>query len=103
MESHFINVNNIRLHYMEEGEGEPVILLHGFPEFWYGWRKQIPALGKKFRVIAPDMRGYNLSDKPKGIDSYGIDILASDIAALIKALNLSKVNLVGHDWGGAVA
>ena len=88
---------------MEEGEGEPLILLHGFPEYWYSWRKQIPALSKNFRVIGPDMRGYNLSDKPTGIASYGIDILAADIAALIQSLGLGKVNLVGHDWGGAVA
>ncbi len=102
MESRYVTVNNIRLHYMEEGEGEVVVLLHGFPEFWYGWRKQIPVLGKRYRVIAPDMRGYNLSDKPKGIVNYGIDILASDIAELIKSLNVGKVNLVAHDWGGAV-
>jgi epoxide hydrolase 4 len=103
MQSHYITVNNIRLHYVEEGEGEVVILLHGFPEFWYSWRKQIPVLGKNYRVIAPDMRGYNLSDKPKGIANYGIDILAKDIAELIQSLSVGKVNLVGHDWGGAVA
>jgi pimeloyl-ACP methyl ester carboxylesterase len=103
MTSHFIEVNGIRLHYMEEGSGELVVLLHGFPEFWYGWRKQIPVLSRHYRVIAPDMRGYNLSDKPKGADQYKIGILANDIAALIKKLGTGKVILVGHDWGAAVA
>jgi pimeloyl-ACP methyl ester carboxylesterase len=103
MTQHFITVNGIRLHYVEEGQGELVILLHGFPEFWYGWRKQIPVLSKKYRVVAPDMRGYNLSDKPKGIQNYKIEILASDIAALVKALGEEQAIIAGHDWGGAVA
>ena len=100
---HFIEVNGIKLHYVEEGQGELVILLHGFPEFWYGWRKQIPVLGKKYRVVAPDMRGYNLSDKPAGVENYKIDKLAGDIAALINVLGEEKAIVVGHDWGGAVA
>lgn len=103
MESRFVTVNNIKLHYMEEGSGEVVLLLHGFPEFWYSWRKQIPVLAEKFRVIAADMRGYNLSDKPQGISNYSIDVLADDIAGLIRSLGVERVNLVGHDWGGAVA
>jgi pimeloyl-ACP methyl ester carboxylesterase len=103
MVSNFIEVNGIRLHYVEEGTGDLVILLHGFPEFWYGWRKQIPALSQHYRVVAPDMRGYNLSDKPKGISEYKIDILAKDIAELIKKLGTGKVILVGHDWGAAVS
>lgn len=103
MGSKFIEVNGIRLHYMEEGSGELVILLHGFPEFWYGWRKQIPVLSQKYRIVAPDMRGYNLSDKPKGAAQYKIDILAKDIAELIEKLGKGKAIVVGHDWGGAVA
>ncbi len=103
MTEHFVTVNGIQLHYMEEGEGDLVILLHGFPEFWYGWRKQMPVLGKKYRVVAPDMRGYNLSDKPVGVQNYKIDLLASDIAALIQALGQKKAIVVGHDWGAAVA
>jgi len=103
MTEHYIKVNGIQLHYMEEGQGELVILLHGFPEFWYGWRKQIPVLSKKYRVAAVDMRGYNLSDKPKGIDAYKIDVLAKDIAELIKAIGEKKAVVVGHDWGAAVA
>ena len=103
MTEHYIKVNGIQLHYMEEGQGELVILLHGFPEFWFGWRKQIPVLSKKYRVVAVDMRGYNLSDKPTDVQSYKIDILAKDIAELVKVLGEDKAIIVGHDWGGAVA
>ena len=80
------------------------MLLHGFPEFWYGWRKQIPALVEAgCRVILPDQRGYNLSDKPKGVKNYDVYTLADDIIGLINALGYEKVNLVGHDWGAIVA
>jgi pimeloyl-ACP methyl ester carboxylesterase len=80
------------------------VLLHGFPEFWYGWRKQIPALAEAgCRVIVPDQRGYNLSDKPKGVKNYRMEELARDILGLIDALDYEKVNLVGHDWGAAIA
>ncbi|MES2620752.1 MAG: alpha/beta hydrolase [Bacteroidota bacterium] len=103
MQSKFISVNGIKLHYIEEGGGELVILLHGFPEFWFGWRKQIPVLSKQYRVIAPDMRGYNLSGKPANVSDYKIEILAKDIAELVKALGEQKAIIVGHDWGAAVA
>lgn len=103
MKSKFINANGIQFHYVEEGEGELVILLHGFPEFWYGWRNQIPVLSKNYRVVAPDMRGYNLSDKPQEISDYKIETLAKDIADLIVALGEEKAILIGHDWGAAVA
>ena len=100
-----IQVGDITLNVATAGppDGPLVILLHGFPEFWYGWRHQIPYLAKLgFRVIAPDQRGYNLSDKPKGVASYGIDILAADIAGLIEATGHSSAQIVGHDWGAAV-
>lgn len=103
MQQKFLKVNGVKLHYIEEGSGELVILLHGFPEFWYTWRQQIPVLAKHYRVVAPDMRGYNLSDKPEGVANYRIDVLAKDIADLITALGFDKVILVGHDWGAAVA
>ncbi|MBC7877518.1 MAG: alpha/beta hydrolase [Anaerolineales bacterium] len=84
--------------------GTAVILLHGFPEFHYGWRKQIPALAEAgFRVIVPDQRGYNLSDKPKGISAYDVDILAKDIIGLFDYFGIQKAKLVGHDWGAVVA
>lgn len=103
MKSAFIKVNNIQLHYVEEGSGELVILLHGFPEFWYSWRNQIPVLSKKYRVVAPDMRGYNLSEKPANVSDYNMNMLAKDIAELVKALGEEKAIVVGHDWGAAVA
>lgn len=103
---HFIQTNGITLHAVTAGpaDGPPVVLLHGFPEFWYGWRKQIPALAAAgFRVWAPDQRGYNLSDKPKGIAAYELEALAHDIIGFIEATGHEQVNLVGHDWGGMVA
>lgn len=103
MTEEFIRVNNIQLHYVEQGKGELVILLHGFPEFWYGWRNQLPVLAQQYRVVAPDMRGYNLSDKPANVSDYNMEHLAKDIAELIKALGEERAIVVGHDWGAAVA
>jgi pimeloyl-ACP methyl ester carboxylesterase len=99
----YIQANGIRFHYVTDGEGPLVILMHGFPQCWYGWHKQIPALAKKFRVVAPDLRGYGETDKPKGARHYKLEILASDIVELIKALGEKKAHIVGHDWGGFVA
>jgi pimeloyl-ACP methyl ester carboxylesterase len=101
-----LKINGIKLHVVMAGpkDGQPVILLHGFPEFWYGWRKQIPALAEGgYRVIVPDQRGYNLSDKPEGVKPYRVDILVTDILGLIDALGYEKVHLIGHDWGAMVA
>ena len=105
-EEKFIETNGIRLHTILAGpqSGIPVILLHGFPENWRCWIHQIPALvDAGCRVIVPDQRGYNLSDKPKGIKNYRLDELVKDIIGLIDALEYEKVNLVGHDWGANVA
>jgi pimeloyl-ACP methyl ester carboxylesterase len=105
-EEEYIETNGIRLHVMLAGpkDGKPVILLHGFPEFWYGWHKQMTALAEAgFRVIVPDQRGYNLSEKPKGVRSYSLKELTADILGLIDALGYDKVYLAGHDWGAAVA
>lgn len=101
-----VHVNGLRLHVAQAGppDGPPVILLHGFPEFWGGWLKQIPALAAAgYRVWAPDQRGYNLSDKPRGVATYDIDALAADVVGLIEATGHRQVALVGHDWGAAVA
>jgi len=106
MESKIIRTNGIALHTMIAGadDAPPVILLHGFPEFWYGWRKQIPALvDAGLRVIVPDQRGYNLSDKPDGLHRYRVDELVQDIIGLMDALGDERVKLVGHDWGAMVA
>jgi pimeloyl-ACP methyl ester carboxylesterase len=92
------------IHYVEAGEGPLVVLLHGFPEFWFGWRLQIaPLAAAGFRVIAPDMRGYNLSSKPAGIAAYAADRVADDIAGLIAERGAESALVVGHDWGGSVA
>jgi pimeloyl-ACP methyl ester carboxylesterase len=100
----YADVNGIRLHYVEAGEGPLVVLLHGFPEFWYSWRHQIPALAQAgFHVVAPDMRGYNLSEKPHDWRQYDADRLAGDIAGLIRHFGEERAYLVGHDWGAAVA
>lgn len=104
--SRFIETNGIRLHVVEKGpvDGPLVILLHGFPEFWYGWRAQIDALAEAgFRVLVPDQRGYNLSDKPVGISAYTIDKLAADVVGLIDAAGQAKATVIGHDWGAVVA
>jgi epoxide hydrolase 4 len=106
LEHSYIETNGIHLHVVQAGpkSGVPVILLHGFPEFWYGFRRQIAALVEAgCRVIVPDQRGYNLSDKPKGVKAYSMDELVMDVIGLIDALEYDKVNLVGHDWGAAVA
>jgi epoxide hydrolase 4 len=103
---HEARVNGIRLHWVEQGEGPLVVLLHGFPEFWYAWRHQLPALAAAgFRAVAPDLRGYNLSDKPAGVAAYRIEALLEDLARLIERLGegRGKAHVVGHDWGGAFA
>jgi pimeloyl-ACP methyl ester carboxylesterase/2-polyprenyl-6-methoxyphenol hydroxylase-like FAD-dependent oxidoreductase len=101
---HYVDLDQVRLHYVELGNGPLVVLLHGFPEFWYSWRYQIPALAAAgFRVVAPDMRGYNLSAKPAGVAAYSGKHLTADVANLIRRLGAERATVVGHDWGGAVA
>jgi pimeloyl-ACP methyl ester carboxylesterase len=105
LRSSLIEANGIRLHVVEAGDaaGKPVFLLHGFPEFWRGWRYQIgPLAAAGFRLIVPDQRGYSLSDKPKGHASYDVNVLASDVLGLADRLGLSSFSVVGHDWGAAV-
>ncbi|HVT58095.1 MAG TPA: alpha/beta hydrolase [Thermoanaerobaculia bacterium] len=101
-----IETHGIRLHAVEAGpaDGRLLIFLHGFPELWYSWRHQLePFAAAGFRVLAPDQRGYNLSDKPRGIAAYGLDELAADVVGLIDEAGRERACLVGHDWGGAVA
>jgi len=100
----YATVKGIRLHYAEAGTGDNlVILLHGFPEFWYSWRHQLQALGNDFHVIAPDLRGYNLSDKPTRVADYRIDELVADVIGLIDHFGTKQAAIVGHDWGAGVA
>src|SRR4249919_2233604 len=95
----YADIGNISLHYVEAGEGPLVVLLHGFPEFWFGWRQQIAPLVKAgFRVVAPDLRGYNLSSKPDGFSDYTADKPAADVRGLIRELGAESAMVVGHDW-----
>ena len=103
IEEKYVEVNGIKLHTIILGSGEPIILLHGFPDFWYGWKYVMLGLREGFKLIVPDTRGINLSDKPEGVENYDIDLLANDIIELSKKLNLGKFTLVGHDWGGVIA
>ncbi|MFN2577339.1 MAG: alpha/beta fold hydrolase [Pyrinomonadaceae bacterium] len=101
----YAKVGDLSLHYAECGaeHEELVILLHGFPEFWYSWRHQLPVLGARFHVVAPDMRGYNLSDKPARVENYRIDRLVADVVGLIHYFDKSRAAIIAHDWGAAVA
>jgi pimeloyl-ACP methyl ester carboxylesterase len=95
--------NGVKLHTIIIGTGEPIILLHGFPDFWYGWKNVILGLQDDFQLIVPDTRGINLSDKPEDAENYKIDLLVEDIKELANKLNIAKFTLVGHDWGGAIS
>jgi pimeloyl-ACP methyl ester carboxylesterase len=98
----------VKIHYASLGPQKPaaaplVVLIHGFPDFWYSWRDQMQALSDRFQMVAIDQRGYNLSDKPKGVENYDGRLLVADVAAVIRHLGRDKATIVGHDWGGAVA
>src|ERR1700730_1319224 len=100
----YAEIGDQRLHYVEAGEGPLIVLLHGFPEFWYGWRQQIqPLAAAGFRVAAPDTAGYTLPSKPKGVEAYNADLMAADIRGLIRERGAQTAMLVGHDWGGTIA
>ena len=98
-------INGLDLHIVEAGEpGRPlVVLLHGFPEFWWAWRHQITSLAQAgFHVVVPDMRGYNLSDAPQEVSAYALDTLAADVVGIADAFGADRFNLVGHDWGAVI-
>jgi pimeloyl-ACP methyl ester carboxylesterase len=99
-----VDLNGVRLHYVEAGQGPLVVLLHGFPEFWYAWRQQIQQLAAAgFRVFAPDLRGFNFSGKPPGVSAYGLRAVVDDVHALIQSAGVARASLVGHDIGAGVA
>lgn len=100
----YAQIGAVNLHYAIAGTGEKlVILLHGFPEFWYSWRHQIEALSDEYTIVAPDLRGYNLSDKPAKIEDYAIENLVDDVIGLIHHFGRERAAIVGHDWGAAIA
>ena len=97
-------VGDLRMHVVEAGEGPLVVLLHGFPDFWFSWRRQVPALvAAGYRVVAPDLRGYARTEAPRRVDRYGPEHLVDDVAGLITAAGERRATLVGHDWGGIVS
>ena len=101
---HYADNDGVKIHYATAGDSGPlVVMIHGFPDFWYSWNEQIKALQSTHRVAAMDLRGYNRSDKPKGLDNYAIPKLVSDVAAVIRDMGEKKAVIVGHDWGGMVA
>ncbi len=102
-EHKYITTNGVKLHYVTQGTGPLMLMLHGFPEFWYSWRHQIPEFAQNFQVVALDLRGYNDSEKPKEQSAYIMDEFVKDIEGVIKGLGHEKCVLVGHDWGGAIA
>jgi pimeloyl-ACP methyl ester carboxylesterase len=103
IEERYVEVNGVKLHTVVVGSGEPIILLHGFPDFWYAWKNVIMELKNEFQLIVPDTRGINLSERPEGVENYDIKILVNDVKKLSEELNIGKFTLVGHDWGGAIA
>lgn len=100
----FAQIGGVKLHYAIAGTGEKLILLlHGFPEFWYSWRHQLIDLSDEFTVVAPDLRGFNLSDKPENVSAYEMDNIVDDVAGLIRHFGREKAFIVGHDWGAGAA
>jgi pimeloyl-ACP methyl ester carboxylesterase len=99
----YADSGGVKIHYASLGQGPLIVMIHGFPDFWYSWRDQMPALAVNYQVVAIDQRGYNLSDKPKGVENYDLRLLVGDVAAVIKHLGRERAIIVGHDWGGIVA
>ena len=98
-----VSEGGVKIHYASLGKGPLVVMIHGFPDFWYSWRHQMQTLSDRYQAVAIDQRGYNLSDKPKGEESYDVQLLVADVAAVVKHLGRERATIVGHDWGGVVA
>lgn len=99
----FADSDGVKIHYVVRGDGPLLIMLHGFPDYWYTWRKQMPALAEHFQVVAVDLRGFNKSDQPVGVENYSMTKLVSDVEAVIQHFERPHAVVVGHDWGGAIA
>ncbi|MEH6558831.1 MAG: alpha/beta hydrolase [Oceanicoccus sp.] len=103
IEHHYANNNGVRIHYARMGSGPLIVMIHGFPDYWYTWRHQMQALSEHYTVAAMDTRGYNLSDQPEGVENYDLTLLVGDVAAVIDAEKAASATIVGHDWGGGIA
>ena len=103
VENHFADHDGVKIHYAAMGKGPLIVMIHGFPDFWYTWRDQMEALAPNYRVAAMDLRGYNLSDKPKGVDNYAVPLLLGDVQAVIKDAGYDSAIIMGHDWGGMIS
>ena len=103
VEHGYADSNGVKIHYASLGKGPLIVMIHGFPDYWYTWRHQMEALSQNYQVVAIDLRGYNLSDKPKGVENYDMRLLVGDVAAVLRHLGREKAIIVGHDWGGAIA
>lgn len=99
----FAESGDVKIHYVTMGEGPLLVMIHGFPDYWFTWREQMPELAKRFQVVAIDQRGYNKSDQPEGVANYAMNKLVGDIRAVIEHFDRKSATIVGHDWGGAVA
>jgi pimeloyl-ACP methyl ester carboxylesterase len=99
----FADADGVKIHYVAAGSGPLIVMVHGFPDYWFTWRKQMPALARHYQVVAVDQRGYNRSDQPEGVDHYRLDRLTNDIRSVIQHFKRDRAIVVGHDWGGAVA
>ncbi len=103
VEDHYVSNKGVRIHYVSMGEGPVVLFVHGFPDFWYTWREQMAVLATDYKVAAVDLRGYNLSDKPEGVENYTFNVLVEDLRVVISQISEEPVYLVAHDWGAAIA
>lgn len=103
VDNHYAINDGIKIHYVTIGDGPVLLMLHGFPDFWYTWRNQMLELSKNYKVVAVDLRGYNLSDKPEGVENYSMRLLMKDIITVVNHLELEKVTIIANDWGGAIA
>lgn len=99
----FADSDGVKIHYVTMGQGPLLVMIHGFPDYWYSWREQMPALSKHFQVVAIDQRGYNKSDQPQGVENYALPKLVEDVHSVVKHFKQDKAVIVGHDWGGIVA
>ena len=103
VEHRYVDNDGVSIHYAVTGNGPLIVMVHGFPDYWYTWRYQMEALKENYTVVALDTRGYNLSDQPAGVDNYKLDVLVEDVAAVIRAEGEESATVIGHDWGGGIA